>query len=109
VAALFASSLNGDARFRIVVRSSGMRFALDGDSRIDSARGIVCNPANENGDSQFEWPSPFEHRNERMNSMILEALLAAIGSAGYVAIQVRWPLGGDERKGMGYHCELGAG
>ena len=68
-----------------------MRIALDGDSL---ARGIVCNPANENGDSRFEWPSPFEHRNERMNSMIFEALLAAIGSAGYIGIQVRWALGG---------------
>jgi hypothetical protein len=91
VAALFASSLNGDTRFSIVARSSGMRIALDGNSL---ARGIVCNPANENGDSHFEWPSPFEHRNERMNSMIFEALLAAIGSAGYIGIQVRWTLGG---------------
>jgi hypothetical protein len=94
VAALFASSLNGDTGFRIAARSSGMRFALDGDSQINFARRIVCNPANENGDSQFQWPSPFEHRNERMNSMIFEALLAAIGSAGYIAIQVRWALRG---------------
>jgi hypothetical protein len=45
-----------------------------------------------------------------MNSMIFEALLAAIGLAGYVAIQVRWHFGaGDERQGMGQHCEPGAG
>ena len=68
---------------------------------------IVCNPANENGDGHCEWPSPFEHRNERMNSMILEALLAAIGSTGYVAIQVRWA--GYERHGIGQHCDPGAG
>ena len=91
---MFASSLNGDTRFRIVARSSGMRFAVDGDSQIKFARRIVCNPANENGDSHCEGPSPFEHRNERMNSMIFEALLAAIGSAGYIAIQVRWALRG---------------
>ena len=75
-----------------------MRFALDGDSQINFARRIPCNPANEKGDGHCEWPSPFEHRNERMNSMIFEALLAAIGSAGYTAIQVRrafWA--GDER------------
>jgi hypothetical protein len=71
-----------------------MRLALDGDSQINFARRIVCNPANENGDSHVEWPSPFEHRNERMNSMIFEALLAAIDSAGYIAIQVGWALGG---------------
>ena len=83
-----------------------MRFALDGDSHA----GVVCNPANENGDSHSEWPSPFEHRNERMNSMIFEALLAAIGLAGYIAIQVRWHFGaGDERQGLGQHCEPGAG
>ena len=52
-----------------------MRFALDGDSQINFARRIVCNPANENGDGHCEGPSPFEHRNERMNSMIFEALL----------------------------------
>ena len=71
-----------------------MRFALDGDSQIDFVRRFVCNPANENGDSHWEWPSPFEHRNERMNSMIFEALLAAITLVGYVAIQVRWAHGG---------------
>jgi hypothetical protein len=70
-----------------------MRFAVDGDSQISFARRIVCNPANENGDSHCEGPSPFEHRNERMNSMIFEALLAAIGSVGYIAIQVRCALG----------------
>jgi hypothetical protein len=110
VAALFASSLNGDTRFRIVARSSGMRFALYGDSQINFARRIVCNPANENGDGDCEWPSPFEHRNERMNSMVFETLLAAIGSAGYITTQVRWALGaGDERHGMGQRCEPGAG
>jgi len=66
-----------------------MRFALDGDSQR-----FVRNPANENGDSHWDWPSPFEHRNERMNSMIFEALLAAITLVGYVAVQVRWALGG---------------
>ena len=71
-----------------------MRFALDGDSQINFARRIVCNPANENGDSHCEGPSPFEHRNERMNSMIFEALLAAITLVGYVAVQVRWAHGG---------------
>jgi hypothetical protein len=55
-----------------------VRFALDGDSQIDFVRRFVCSSANENGDSHWEWPSPFEHRNERMNSMIFEALLAAI-------------------------------
>jgi hypothetical protein len=70
-----------------------MRFAVDGDSQINFARRIVCNPANENGDGHCEVPSPFEHRNERMDSMIFEALLAALGSAGYIAIQVRWALG----------------
>jgi hypothetical protein len=40
--ALFVSSLNGDTRFRIVARSPGMRFALDGDSQINFARRIVC-------------------------------------------------------------------
>jgi hypothetical protein len=69
-----------------------MPFALDGDSQINFARRMVCDPADENGDSQFEWPSPFEHRNERMNSMIFEGLVAAIRSAGCIAIQVR-----DER------------
>jgi len=38
--------------------------------------------------------------------MIFEALLAAIGLAGYIAIQVR---AGDERQGLGQHCEPGAG
>jgi len=71
-----------------------MRVAHDGDSQINFARRIVCNAANENGDSHCEWPSPFEHRNERMNSMIFEALLAAIGLAGYIAIQVHWALWG---------------
>jgi len=66
-----------------------MRFALDGDSQR-----FVRNPANENGDSHWDWPSPFEHRNERMNSMIFEALLAAITLVGYVAVQVRWAHGG---------------
>jgi hypothetical protein len=94
VAALFASSLSGDTRFRIVTTLSGMRFALDDDSQINFARRIACNPANENGDSHYEWQSPFEHRNGRVNSMIFEALLAAIGSAGYIVIQVRWALGG---------------
>jgi hypothetical protein len=46
-----------------------MRLALDGDSQINFARRIVCNPANENGDSHVD-------------------------SAGYIAIQVRWALGG---------------
>jgi hypothetical protein len=49
-----------------------MRFALDGDSQR-----FVRNPANENG-----------------TSMIFEALLAAITLVGYVAVQVRWALGG---------------
>jgi len=71
-----------------------MRFALDGDSQINFARRFVRNPANENGDSHWDWPSPFEHRNERMNSMIFEALLAAITLVGYVAVQVRWAHGG---------------
>jgi len=71
-----------------------MRVAHDGDSQINFARRIVCNAANENGDSHCEWPSPFEHRNERMNSMIFEPLLAAIGLAGYIAIQVHWALWG---------------
>jgi hypothetical protein len=63
VAALFGS-LNDNTRFRIVAKSSGMRFALDGDSQVYLARRSMCNPANENGDGHFEWPSPFEHRNE---------------------------------------------
>jgi hypothetical protein len=63
VAALFGS-LNDNTRFRIVAKSSGMRFALDGDSQVYLARRLMCNPANENGDGHFEWPSPFEHRNE---------------------------------------------
>ena len=95
VAALFASSLNGNSRLTIVASSSGMRIALEGDSL---ARGIVCNPANENGDSHFEWPSPFEHRNERMNSMIFEALLAAIARLDTSGFRFVGRLGaGDER------------
>jgi hypothetical protein len=31
-----------------------MRFAVDGYSQINFARRIVCNPANENGDSHLE-------------------------------------------------------
>jgi len=41
VAALFASSLNGDTRFRIVAKWSGMRFALHGDSQKSTKPPIV--------------------------------------------------------------------
>jgi hypothetical protein len=94
----------------IETSAAGTRFALGGDSQINFARRIVCSLANENGDSHFEWPSPFEHRNERMNSMIFEALLAAIGSAGYIALEVRWALGGGRcTPGYGPALRGGAG
>ena len=87
-----------------------MRFALDGDSNQLRSPASFAIRQTKTGTAIVEWPSPFEHRNERMNSMIFEALLAAIGLAGYIAIQVRWHFGaGDERQGLGQHCEPGAG